>query len=174
MRRRCSPSALVARLPRPSHPLSPACPAAASTRASTGSPPNFTVRRHRRDRARTVILCMGRMANCYAGGSQERFPSTAVIATMRTGKNCRGSSAVRSASCATSSPTVTKPARILIALRRRPRTHQRHPQLARLFRLRRPVGVREQLRAATPGRHGQNHSCCFASRCFARRKTSAS
>ena len=33
-----------------------------------------------------VILCMGRMANCYAGGLQERFPSTAVIATMRTGK----------------------------------------------------------------------------------------
>ena len=34
-----------------------------------------------------VILCMGRMANCYAGGLQERFPSTTVIATMRTGKN---------------------------------------------------------------------------------------
>jgi len=33
-----------------------------------------------------LILCMGRMANCYAGGLQERFPSTAVIATMRTGK----------------------------------------------------------------------------------------
>jgi len=33
-----------------------------------------------------VILCMGRMANCYAGGLQERFPSTPVIATMRTGK----------------------------------------------------------------------------------------
>lgn len=33
-----------------------------------------------------IILCMGRMANCYAGGSQERFPSAAVIATMRTGK----------------------------------------------------------------------------------------
>ena len=33
-----------------------------------------------------VILCMGRMANCYAGGLQERFPTTAVIATMRTGK----------------------------------------------------------------------------------------
>lgn len=33
-----------------------------------------------------VILCMGRMANCYAGSLQERFPSTTVIATMRTGK----------------------------------------------------------------------------------------
>ena len=33
-----------------------------------------------------VILCMGRMANCYAGGLQERFPTTPVIATMRTGK----------------------------------------------------------------------------------------
>jgi glycosyltransferase involved in cell wall biosynthesis len=33
-----------------------------------------------------IILCMGRMANCYAGGLQERFPATTVIATMRTGK----------------------------------------------------------------------------------------
>lgn len=33
-----------------------------------------------------VILCMGRMANCYAGGLQERFPAATVIATMRTGK----------------------------------------------------------------------------------------
>ena len=33
-----------------------------------------------------VILCMGRMANCYAGGLQERFPATTVVATMRTGK----------------------------------------------------------------------------------------
>ena len=33
-----------------------------------------------------VILCMGRMANCYAGGLQRRLPRTAVIATMRTGK----------------------------------------------------------------------------------------
>ena len=33
-----------------------------------------------------IILCMGRMANCYAGGLQEKFPATAVIATMRTGK----------------------------------------------------------------------------------------
>lgn len=33
-----------------------------------------------------VILCMGRMANCYAGGLQRRLPSTAVLATMRTGK----------------------------------------------------------------------------------------
>ena len=33
-----------------------------------------------------VILCMGRMANCYAGGLQRRHPHAAVIATMRTGK----------------------------------------------------------------------------------------
>jgi glycosyltransferase involved in cell wall biosynthesis len=33
-----------------------------------------------------VILCMGRMANCYAGGLQKHLPQTAVIATMRTGK----------------------------------------------------------------------------------------
>jgi glycosyltransferase involved in cell wall biosynthesis len=33
-----------------------------------------------------IILCMGRMANCYAGGLQERFPTTTVVATMRTGK----------------------------------------------------------------------------------------
>jgi glycosyltransferase involved in cell wall biosynthesis len=33
-----------------------------------------------------IILCMGRMANCYAGGLQERFPTKTVISTMRTGK----------------------------------------------------------------------------------------
>ena len=33
-----------------------------------------------------IILCMGRMANCYAGRLQKKFPTTAVIATMRTGK----------------------------------------------------------------------------------------
>lgn len=33
-----------------------------------------------------VILCMGRVANCYAGGLQRQLPRTAVIATMRTGK----------------------------------------------------------------------------------------
>ncbi len=33
-----------------------------------------------------VILCLGRMANCYAGGLQNRLPTTAVVATMRTGK----------------------------------------------------------------------------------------
>jgi glycosyltransferase involved in cell wall biosynthesis len=33
-----------------------------------------------------VILCMGRMANCYAGGLQRRQSQTAVVATMRTGK----------------------------------------------------------------------------------------
>lgn len=33
-----------------------------------------------------VILCMGRMGNCYAGGLQRHLPRAAVIATMRTGK----------------------------------------------------------------------------------------
>ncbi len=33
-----------------------------------------------------VILCMGRMANCYAGRLQEKFPVANVFATMRTGK----------------------------------------------------------------------------------------
>jgi glycosyltransferase involved in cell wall biosynthesis len=34
-----------------------------------------------------IVLCMGRMANCYAGGLQARLPRAAVIATMRTGKS---------------------------------------------------------------------------------------
>lgn len=33
-----------------------------------------------------VVLCMGRMANCYAGALQEALPAAAVIGTMRTGK----------------------------------------------------------------------------------------
>lgn len=33
-----------------------------------------------------IVLCMGRMANCYAGLIQERLPQTTVICTMRTGK----------------------------------------------------------------------------------------
>jgi glycosyltransferase involved in cell wall biosynthesis len=33
-----------------------------------------------------VILCMGRMANCYAGGLQVQHPRAVVLATMRTGK----------------------------------------------------------------------------------------
>lgn len=33
-----------------------------------------------------IILCLGRMANCYAGGLQRAQPNAAVIATMRTGK----------------------------------------------------------------------------------------
>jgi len=37
-----------------------------------------------------VILCMGRMANCAAGGLQKQFPSIAVVATMRTGKKLPG------------------------------------------------------------------------------------
>ena len=37
-----------------------------------------------------VILCMGRMANCRAGGLQRAFPGAAVVATMRTGKPLPG------------------------------------------------------------------------------------
>ncbi len=33
-----------------------------------------------------IVLAMGRMANCYAGGLQERFPGVAVVGSMRTGK----------------------------------------------------------------------------------------
>jgi len=33
-----------------------------------------------------VVLCMGRMANCYAGFIQKRCPGAAVVGTMRTGK----------------------------------------------------------------------------------------
>ncbi|MDR1496845.1 MAG: glycosyltransferase [Puniceicoccales bacterium] len=33
-----------------------------------------------------VILCMGRMANCYSGFLQRAFPRTAVVNTLRTGK----------------------------------------------------------------------------------------
>ncbi|HTQ29962.1 MAG TPA: glycosyltransferase [Opitutaceae bacterium] len=33
-----------------------------------------------------LALCMGRMANCYAGSLQKKFSQVAVIATMRTGK----------------------------------------------------------------------------------------
>ena len=33
-----------------------------------------------------VVLCMGRMANCYAGCIQQSCPDAAVIGTMRTGK----------------------------------------------------------------------------------------
>ncbi len=34
-----------------------------------------------------LVLCMGRMANCYAGFIQSRLPHAAVICTMRTGKH---------------------------------------------------------------------------------------
>ncbi|MFO7724657.1 MAG: glycosyltransferase [Oceanipulchritudo sp.] len=34
----------------------------------------------------SVILCMGRTANCYAGFIQRRFPEIPVVATLRTGK----------------------------------------------------------------------------------------
>jgi glycosyltransferase involved in cell wall biosynthesis len=33
-----------------------------------------------------IVLCMGRMANCYAGFIQSRLPRAAVVCTMRTGK----------------------------------------------------------------------------------------
>jgi glycosyltransferase involved in cell wall biosynthesis len=33
-----------------------------------------------------LVLCMGRMANCYAGFLQRRFPAVPVVATLRTGK----------------------------------------------------------------------------------------
>jgi glycosyltransferase involved in cell wall biosynthesis len=42
--------------------------------------------RHARNARPDVVLCMGRMANCYGGGLQQRVPGAAVIATMRTGK----------------------------------------------------------------------------------------
>jgi glycosyltransferase involved in cell wall biosynthesis len=34
-----------------------------------------------------VVLCMGRMANCYAGFIQQRHPGRVVVGTMRTGKS---------------------------------------------------------------------------------------
>ncbi len=34
-----------------------------------------------------IVLCMGRMANCYASFIQRRVPQSVVIATMRTGKS---------------------------------------------------------------------------------------
>jgi glycosyltransferase involved in cell wall biosynthesis len=37
-----------------------------------------------------VVLCMGRMANCYAGRLQGALPQTAVVATLRTGKRLPG------------------------------------------------------------------------------------
>ncbi len=37
-----------------------------------------------------VVLCMGRMANCYAGSLQKKFPAAVVLATMRTGKPLPG------------------------------------------------------------------------------------
>jgi len=39
-----------------------------------------------RSLAPDILLCMGRMANCYGARLQAHFPRTAVIATMRTGK----------------------------------------------------------------------------------------
>jgi glycosyltransferase involved in cell wall biosynthesis len=33
-----------------------------------------------------IVLCMGRMANCYGGRIQRRNPDSAVVATLRTGK----------------------------------------------------------------------------------------
>lgn len=39
-----------------------------------------------KEAAPDLVLCMGRMANCYAGFIQGRLPRAAVICTMRTGK----------------------------------------------------------------------------------------
>ena len=39
------------------------------------------------DASPEIILCMGRMANCYAGTLQRSLPTAVVVATMRTGKN---------------------------------------------------------------------------------------
>ena len=39
-----------------------------------------------RDFGPDIVLCMGRMANCRAGGLQRALPRTAVVATVRTGK----------------------------------------------------------------------------------------
>ncbi len=55
---------------------------------------------HVRRLAPEIVLCMGRMANCYAGHLQEKLPAAAVIATMRTGKSlprlfCRSLGIVR-------------------------------------------------------------------------------
>lgn len=44
------------------------------------------LRRRLRALAPEVVLCMGRMANCYAGGMQAELPESVVFATMRTGK----------------------------------------------------------------------------------------
>ena len=44
------------------------------------------LRRRLRALAPEVVLCMGRMANCYAGGMQAELPESIVFATMRTGK----------------------------------------------------------------------------------------
>lgn len=44
------------------------------------------LRRRLRTLAPEVVLCMGRMANCYAGGIQAELPESVVFATMRTGK----------------------------------------------------------------------------------------
>lgn len=41
---------------------------------------------HVRRAAPDVVLCMGRMANCYAGALQRKFPATVVVGSMRTGK----------------------------------------------------------------------------------------
>lgn len=42
--------------------------------------------RHATDWAPDVVLCMGRMANCYGGSLQTALPNAAVLSTMRTGK----------------------------------------------------------------------------------------
>jgi len=80
---------------RPGGPLATTCHAAVHRRAlqpfDTGLDwwaPGLV--RTTRSIAPDVILTMGRMANCYAGGLQEKFPAAAVVATMRTGKPLPG------------------------------------------------------------------------------------
>lgn len=95
-----------------------------------------------------IVLCMGRIANCYAGHLQDRFPRVAVIATMRTGKKL---------------PWLFRRSlqrtRHIVANSNEARTHliARHrvaPERATtianslLFPVQAPAGTREQIRAA--------------------------
>ncbi len=48
------------------------------------------ITRRARAEAPDIVLCMGRMANCYGGYLQRRLPRAAVVATMRTGKPLPG------------------------------------------------------------------------------------
>ncbi len=76
---------------RPGGPLSPTCSPAVKRRSLQRVDTGLDwwapgLRRTTAALAPQVILCMGRMANCYAGRLQRQFPAAAVVATMRTGK----------------------------------------------------------------------------------------